>query len=103
MSQMTTETPAPAKPAQIERKLKDAKPADKRGWWWGTGRRKTAVARVRIRPAKGDGSFMLRGSTATERPVDKYFAEERDRADCVAPLKVTNTLGKFEVHVKLHG
>ena len=110
MSQMTTDTPAvkdPAAPAappkQIERKLKDAVKADARGWWWGTGRRKSAVARVRLRPSKGEGSFMLRGSTETERTVDQYFAEERDRADSIAPLKVTNTLGKFDVHVKLHG
>jgi small subunit ribosomal protein S9 len=106
MSQMTTETPAPAapKPAQMQRQLKQAKPADARGWWWGTGRRKTAVARVRLRPAKeGAASFLLRGATDKERTVEQYFAEERDRNDCLAPMKITNTAGKFEVRVKLHG
>ncbi len=95
---------APAAPAKIERKLRDAVPADKRGWWWGTGRRKSAVARVRIRPAKeGEGKFILQGATKKLRTVDEYFAEERDRADCNAPMTVTSTAGKFEVRVKLHG
>lgn len=104
MSQMTTPTAPPAAtPPKPERPVKPARQADARGWWWGTGRRKTAVARVRLRPAKGEGTFLLRGGTKDERPVEKYFAEERDRADSLAPLKATNTLGKFDIHVKLHG
>ncbi|MCC6660663.1 MAG: 30S ribosomal protein S9 [Phycisphaerales bacterium] len=105
MSQTTTQPDAAASqpPKQIQRKVKDARQADTRGWWWGTGRRKTAVARVRLRPAKGEGTFLLRGSTKDERPVEKYFAEERDRADSLAPLRATNTVGKFDIRVKLHG
>jgi small subunit ribosomal protein S9 len=91
--------------APIARKLKDAVPADKAGFWWGTGRRKAAVARVRIRLAKsGNGSFTIDSPGAKEsRPVDKFFAEDRDRADATAPLKVTGLEGKFDVFVKCHG
>ncbi|MCC6675688.1 MAG: 30S ribosomal protein S9 [Phycisphaerales bacterium] len=83
--------------------MRAAKPADKRGWWWGTGRRKTAVARIRLRPAKGDGKITLVGAIGKEKTVEEYFAEERDRNDCVHPLKLAGVLGKFDVCVKLHG
>jgi len=66
------------------------------GYHWGTGRRKCAVARVRIR--SGDGKFLING-----REIDKYFAEDRDRKDVVAPLSATNTLGKFDVFVNIKG
>jgi small subunit ribosomal protein S9 len=86
------------------RKPRQAVPADKHGWWWGTGRRKTAVARVRIRLAKGDAPvFLIESNSGKQRPVDEYFAEERDRSDCRAALKVTSTDGKFDVLVKCHG
>lgn len=114
---MTTNTPDPAAPPvapppaaapapqpTIERTLRPAMPPDKRGWWWGTGRRKTACARVRLRPAKeGEGKITLQGASPRARTVEEYFAEERDRGDCLAPQKATNTLGKFEVRVRLHG
>src|SRR5690349_1586526 len=85
---------APAKPAQMTRKLREPVPADRQGWWWGTGRRKTSVARVRLRPAKGDGSVKVQlEGKGKFKTIEEYFAEERDRNDCYAPLKVTNTLG----------
>ena len=72
-------------------------PKPKQGhWWWGTGRRKTAVARVRIKP--GDGKF-----TVNERPFEKFFNEERDRKDILNVLKVTNTEGRVDIHVNTHG
>src|SRR5215831_13083436 len=89
--------PAPG-PAATPRKLRNAVPADKRGWWWGTGRRKTAVARVRMKLAKDGGATFVVNSPSREAvPVEKYFNEERDRSDAVAPLKLTNTLEKFSV------
>lgn len=66
------------------------------GYYWGTGRRKSAVARVRIRP--GSGKFLIQ-----KRDIDDYFAELRDRNDVVAPMKATDTLGKFDVFVNVHG
>ncbi len=89
----------PAKPPRAP------KPADKRGWWWGTGRRKTATARVRLRPAAGDkvGVIVIGRDPKKRRTVEEYFAEERDRRDAMAPLMATNTNGKFEVIVRCAG
>jgi small subunit ribosomal protein S9 len=95
---------APAKPEQMTRKLREPVPADRQGWWWGTGRRKTSVARVRLRPARGDGSIKVQLEGKDKfKTVEVYFAEERDRNDCYAPLKVTNTFGKMDVVVRIHG
>ena len=77
-----------------------AKP-DAQGWWWGTGRRKTAVARVRIKP--GDGQFKITVSRKKTKDINEYFTEERDRNDAQAPLKLTNTLGKLDVFVRADG
>jgi small subunit ribosomal protein S9 len=80
------------------------KPA-KSGWWWGTGRRKRAVARVRIRAAKGggEGSVTIQCTSKKIKTVEQYFAEDRDRANCYAPLKLTGTMGKVEVIARLDG
>lgn len=65
-------------------------------WWWGTGRRKAAVARVRIRP--GEGKFII-----NDREVDAYFTEERDRHDVRTVLDKTNTKGSMDVYVNVRG
>jgi len=70
-------------------------PPDKQ-YFWGTGRRKTAVARVRLRP--GQGTFLV-----NDRPVDQYFTEERDRKDVRRPLEATGMLGKVDVFVRVDG
>jgi small subunit ribosomal protein S9 len=96
--------PAYRPPAKPARPLRASKPADKRGWWWGTGRRKTSVARVRLRPAKdGPGKLVVHREDKKTKTIEEYFAEERDRNDCYAPLKATNTDGKFEVIIRSHG
>ena len=101
---MAAAAPAPEAPKQATRKVREAVPADKHGWWWGTGRRKTAVARVRIRLAKdGNTTFVINSPQREGTPVDKFFTEERDRNDAVAPLKVTNTEGKFQIVAQVHG
>ena len=69
---------------------------DRFGVAWGTGRRKTSVARVRIKDGKG--SFKVNG-----RDVDDYFPVERDRAKVRAPLKVTEMLGKVDIEVSVNG
>lgn len=93
-----------APPVAEAKPMRAAKPADKRGWWWGTGRRKSAVARIRMRPAKGgEGKITLIGPSGKERSVEEYFAEERDRKDCILPLKMNNLMGKFDVVAKMHG
>ena len=69
---------------------------DKGGYFWGTGRRKTAVARVRLRA--GEGKFMI-----NERPAEQFFTELRDQNAVVAPLKATKTEGSVDVFVKVQG
>lgn len=107
---MTTINPTPLTPASIvpeaapTRKLRDPIPADKHGWWWGTGRRKTAVARVRIRLNKdGQPKFLIESKSRDGMPVAQFFAEERDRADATAALRVAKVEGKFDVIAKVHG
>ena len=92
-----------AKPQQLQRKQRTAAES-KNGWWWGTGRRKRAVARVRIRPSQsGEGVVKMQTGAESFKTVDQYFAEPRDRNDCYAPLKVCNVLGKIEVVARCSG
>jgi len=65
-------------------------------WWWGLGRRKSAVARVRLRP--GDGKFIV-----NKRPFDKYLNEERDQNDLMEVLHKTKTAGAVDVYVNVRG
>lgn len=81
-------TPAPAAAPKTVK--------DNSGYFWGTGRRKTAVARVRIKP--GSGKFIV-----DKRDVEAYFFQVRDRTDAVAPLKATNTLGKWDIAATVFG
>ena len=94
--------PKPLNPENV-RKPRAAKPADKRGWWWGTGRRKSAVARIRIRPAKGEATFNIRSAHRGNKTIKNYFAEERDQNDCVIALKIAGVEGKFEIVAQVHG
>lgn len=92
-----------AKPQQMQRKVRAPKEA-KNGWWWGTGRRKRAVARVRIKPnASGAGTINIQVGKETLKASTKYFAELRDQNDCSAPLRVTDTLGKIDVVARIAG
>src|SRR5688500_8521428 len=63
---------------------------------WGVGRRKSAVARVRIAP--GTGKILV-----NERELNDYFTFERDRKAIFGPLEVTNTGGKMDVFVNATG
>jgi small subunit ribosomal protein S9 len=98
----TTTTPVASSSAPAPRPLRAPKPA-KGGWWWGTGRRKRAVARVRVRPTTGEAKVTICLAGKKTKTVEQYFAEERDRNDAVAPLKVSNTFGKLDVFVRLSG
>jgi len=83
------------------RKLAEPQKPDAQGWWWATGRRKTAVARARIKPGKGE--FQVQSTRKRFRTIDEYFTELRDRNDCVAPLRATNLMGKFDIVVRIRG
>src|SRR5688572_16422540 len=65
-------------------------------YYIGTGRRKTAVARVRI--TEGKGTVLI-----NDRPVDQYFSEDKDRAAVLGPLKVTDQLTRLDVFVRCNG
>jgi small subunit ribosomal protein S9 len=63
---------------------------------WGTGRRKTAVARVRIR--EGTGKFIV-----NKLEADDYFPIEIQRNDIRAPLIATEMMGRIDVFVNVKG
>jgi len=89
---------------QTVRAPRTPKPADKFGWWWGTGRRKTAIARIRMKPAEGEkATVQIETPNGKVKSVEVYFTEERDRNDAVAPLKVNGLLGRVQVIAKVHG
>lgn len=69
---------------------------DKHGVAIGTGRRKTAVARVRVR--SGDGKLTVNG-----QEMKDYFPLERDQQMILAPLNATGTLGNVDVWVRVNG
>lgn len=64
--------------------------------YWGLGRRKSAVARVRLK--KGNGKIEL-----NLRNMDEYFVNDGDRVTVHAPLKMTKTFGKYDVFVNVKG
>ncbi len=66
------------------------------GLYRGTGRRKTAVARVRIMP--GDGNITVNGRDYTE-----YFPRPAYQASVSAPLKVLGAGDRYDVIAQVHG
>lgn len=63
---------------------------------YGTGRRKSAVARVFIKPGKGR-------IVVNDKPVDQYFGRETGRMVVRQPLVLTNHLTTFDVMVNVDG
>jgi small subunit ribosomal protein S9 len=66
-------------------------------YYQGTGRRKTAVARVRLFP--GNGEFFVNG----KRPEDYFGPREALQRELRRPLELTDTLSSFNVLVKVRG
>ena len=62
----------------------------------GTGKRKTSVARVILRP--GDGATWING-----RSMESYFPREALRTTAVAPLRVAGVEGRFDIRARIHG
>lgn len=60
------------------------------------GRRKTAVARVKI--VEGSGKFVI-----NKRTLEDYFPVELHQREVLMPFEVTNTSGRFDVHVRVEG
>jgi len=68
----------------------------KSGYWWGTGRRKSSVARVRIRP--GSGKMIV-----NKKELGEYFRREQDQKAVVAPLKAVQAEKAFDVFINVRG
>ena len=65
-------------------------------YYYGTGRRKSAVARVFIK--QGSGKFVV-----NEKPVDEFFTRETGRMVVRQPLKLTNHEATFDIMVNVNG
>ncbi|MFY9341748.1 MAG: 30S ribosomal protein S9 [Planctomycetota bacterium] len=63
---------------------------------WGTGRRKTATARVRIKP--GTGKLLING-----REFDQFFVTDDTRRAALQPLVVTETRNNYDIAVNVAG
>lgn len=65
-------------------------------YYYGTGRRKSAVARVFMK--RGTGAFMVNG-----KPVDEFFSRETGRMIVRQSLQLVNQLEGFDIKVNVHG
>ena len=63
---------------------------------YGTGKRKTSVARVFLRPGKG-------GATVNGRPLEEYFTTVDQRKLVVEPLQATENSGNFDLYITVKG
>ena len=64
---------------------------------WGTGRRKSAVARVRIRP--GSGQIIIN----KDRTLEDYFTEDKDREAILGPVHLVDMRNTLDVFVNVNG
>ena len=69
---------------------------DKQSYFYGTGRRKTAVARVRVLP--GNGAIIVDGV-----PYEERFPSQQHQRVIMQPLLVTESTGKYNVVAKVQG
>jgi len=65
-------------------------------YYYGTGRRKTSVARVRIYPGTGE-------IVVNDKPMEEYFVRRVDRVNVREPLRASGTVDQFNVMVKVEG
>ena len=63
---------------------------------YGTGRRKSAVARVFIKPGKG-------AIVINSKPINEYFSRQTGRMIVTQPLELTNNVNTFDIMVNIHG
>ena len=73
------------------------KKTKKKVQFWGTGRRKKAIARVRLIP---DGSGNI---TINNRSIDEYFGLDTLKLIVRQPLELTGSTAKYDVIVNVHG
>jgi small subunit ribosomal protein S9 len=65
-------------------------------WYYGTGRRKSSVARVFIK--KGSGQIVING-----RPIDAFFGRQTSIMIVKQPLLLTQNDGAFDIKINVHG
>jgi len=65
-------------------------------YYYGTGRRKSSVARVFLKPGKGQ--FIVNG-----KPVDEFFSRETGRMIVRQALEATKTAASFDIKVNVYG
>jgi small subunit ribosomal protein S9 len=70
--------------------------AEAKTFLWGTGRRKTAIARVRVTPGTG----LI---TVNRRTIEKYFLTEQDRNNAVEPIYHARATGRFDFFITCTG
>jgi small subunit ribosomal protein S9 len=68
--------------------------------YYGTGKRKTSVARVFLRPGKGDITLYV---NKTPRQFNEYFHLEKQKHFIKQPLRLTETENKFDVFIRVNG
>ena len=64
--------------------------------YYATGKRKTAISRTWLTPGSGE-------ITINNRPAEVYFPIESLRTQMLEPLKLTNTLGSFDIKARVQG
>ena len=102
MAKMKTDSPATNAVAETvaaapKTETKPAKKGpDKGGYYWGTGRRKSSVARVRIKP--GGGKLLV-----NKKEIGEYFRREQDKKAIMAPLKAVDAEKSFDIFVNVRG
>jgi len=93
------EAPAEAEAPPAEPKVEERpapQPPEAKHYFWGTGRRKSAVARVRIRP--GAGAILI-----NKREMEKYFPADKDRNAVRAPLEAVQMLSSWDIWANVKG
>ena len=93
---LTKKTKKKAKASPAKSSAKPKKMPDKGGFIWGTGRRKSSVARVRIKPGKGK-------LQVNKRKLEEYFKRPQDRNSVRAPLNALGITDSFDVFVNVKG
>jgi small subunit ribosomal protein S9 len=89
-------------PAILEKKSVAAaatsapKAAPKSGFYWGTGRRKTSCARVRIK--LGEGKLII-----NKKQLHEYFTQEQDRQAVLSPLAAVKGEKQFDIYANVEG
>ena len=102
MAKAKTDNPDIGLNTAVKAKVPQASPKpakngpDKSGFYWGTGRRKSSVARVRIKP--GSGKLLV-----NKKELDEYFRREQDRKAVMAPLKAVDAEKSFDIFINVKG